>query len=81
MSIGDNDMATGKVKMFNEEKGFGFIIPDEGGKDVFMHFSRFADKSLKKMEKGERVSYELGEAQDGRTEAKQIKYLEESENE
>lgn len=52
-------MATGKVKWFNGNKGFGFIIPDEGGKDVYVHISAVLNSSLNDLYEGDRVSYEL----------------------
>ncbi|MFO1320138.1 MAG: cold-shock protein [Burkholderiales bacterium] len=52
-------MATGKVKWFNEAKGFGFITPDEGGKDVFAHFSGIAGKGFKTLRENQRVSYDV----------------------
>lgn len=52
-------MATGKVKWFSGNKGFGFIIPDEGGKDVYVHVSAVLDSGLKDLYEGNRVSYEL----------------------
>lgn len=52
-------MATGKVKWFNEAKGFGFITPDEGGKDVFAHFSGISGKGFKTLRENQRVSYDV----------------------
>lgn len=54
-------MATGKVKFFNEQKGFGFIIPDEGGKDVFVHKS--GTKS--NLNEGDSVTYDVEETPKG----------------
>lgn len=48
----------GKVKWFNAEKGYGFITPDGGGKDVFVHFSNIGGSGYKSLEEGERVSFE-----------------------
>ena len=56
-------MAYGTVKFFNQEKGFGFITPDEGGQDVFVHVSAVHGSTL--LRDGQRVSYEVG--QDRRT--------------
>jgi CspA family cold shock protein len=55
-------MSTGTVKFFNDEKGFGFIKPDDGGNDLFVHVSAVEKGSLSTDEK---VSYEIGEGQRG----------------
>ena len=55
-------MATGKVKFFNDTKGFGFITPDDGGKDLFVHISAVEQGSLSE---NEEVEYEVGEGQKG----------------
>jgi cold shock protein len=52
-------MATGLVKWFNDAKGFGFITPDEGGSDVFIHFSAIAMDGYKTLKQGSKVSFEL----------------------
>ena len=51
-------MATGTVKWFNDDKGFGFITPDESGKDLFVHYSGIATDGFRSMPEGARVSYE-----------------------
>lgn len=56
-------MLSGKVKWFNFKKGFGFIIPDDGGRDVFVHISAVHDAHLKRLEDGQAVFYELKEEQ------------------
>ena len=48
-------MATGTVKWFNAAKGYGFITPDEGGKDLFVHFSQIAGEGYKSLDEGSRV--------------------------
>ncbi|MEM8935124.1 MAG: cold-shock protein [Pseudomonadota bacterium] len=67
-------MATGAVKWFNATKGFGFIQPDEGGNDVFVHISAVQASGLKGLDEGQRVSYELSE-QRGRVAASDLKAL------
>ncbi|WP_455196823.1 transcription antiterminator/RNA stability regulator CspE [Kaarinaea lacus] len=52
-------MATGTVKWFNESKGFGFISPDDGSKDVFVHFSAIASEGFRTLAEGQQVSYEV----------------------
>jgi CspA family cold shock protein len=51
-------MPQGTVKWFNDEKGFGFITPDEGGEDLFVHHSGIAGGGFKTLDEGERVTYE-----------------------
>ena len=52
-------MATGTVKWFNESKGFGFITPEDGGKDLFAHFSAIRNQGFKTLAEGQRVSFEV----------------------
>ena len=52
-------MATGTVKWFNETKGYGFIQPDEGGPDVFVHISAVERAGLRSLNEGQKVNYEL----------------------
>jgi CspA family cold shock protein len=58
-------MATGTVKWFNNDKGFGFITPDEGGKDLFVHHSSINGSGFRSLEDGARVSYESEEGPKG----------------
>jgi cold shock protein len=60
-------MANGIVKWFNAEKGYGFITPDEGGKDLFAHFSEIQTTGFKTLEENQRVSYEVGQGAKGPT--------------
>lgn len=55
-------MATGTVKWFNSVKGFGFIKPDDGGKDVFVHIAAVEGAGLGTLAEGQRISYELTRA-------------------
>ncbi len=51
-------MATGTVKWFNKTKGFGFIIPDDGDKDVFVHITAVAESGLNELVEGQKISFE-----------------------
>jgi CspA family cold shock protein len=51
-------VARGTVKWFSQEKGYGFITPDEGGEDLFVHYSAIEGKGFRSLEEGQRVSYE-----------------------
>ncbi len=52
-------MATGTVKWFNDAKGFGFITPDEGGEDLFAHFSAIQNSGYKSLAENQRVSFDV----------------------
>ena len=64
-------MATGKVKWFDAKKGFGFITPDDGGKDAFLHVSALQAANIQSVNDGQAVSYELTE-QRGKQAASEI---------
>ncbi|KXB54574.1 transcriptional repressor activity CueR [Corynebacterium sp. CMW7794] len=58
-------MAQGTVKWFNAEKGFGFIAPDDGSADVFVHYSEIQGKGFRSLEENQKVEFEVGEGQKG----------------
>jgi len=58
-------MATGTVKWFNSEKGFGFIAPDGGGEDVFAHFSNIAASGYRSLQENDKVEFDVGEGRKG----------------
>lgn len=62
-------MATGTVKWFNTTKGFGFIQPDNGGKDVFVHISAVEAAGLRSLNEGQQVTFEMARSRDGRESA------------
>ncbi|MDZ5695909.1 MULTISPECIES: cold-shock protein [Phyllobacteriaceae] len=67
-------MSTGTVKWFNGTKGFGFIQPDNGGKDVFVHISAVERSGLGSLVEGQKVSYEVSEdSRSGRTSAENLR--------
>ena len=57
-------MATGLVKFFNKDKGFGFIVPDDGGKDVFIHANDVLKSGIEFLSKDQNISYETKEDRD-----------------
>jgi CspA family cold shock protein len=59
------DMATGTVKWFNAEKGFGFIEQDGGGADVFAHYSNIAAQGFRELQEGQKVSFDVTQGQKG----------------
>jgi len=62
-------MITGTVKFFNSTKGFGFIAPDDGSKDAFVHISAVERAGLSGLAEGQKVSYDLEHGRDGRASA------------
>ena len=62
-------MSVGTVKWFNSTKGFGFIEPEDGGADVFVHITAVQASGMNGLEEGQKVSYELEEGRNGRTNA------------
>ena len=58
-------MATGTVKWFNAEKGFGFIAPDDGSSDVFVHYSEIQGSGFRTLEENQQVTFEVGSGPKG----------------
>lgn len=59
-------MATGTVKWFNDAKGYGFITPDDGGEELFAHFSAIKMDGFKTLKQGQRVTFDLKEGEKGK---------------
>ena len=69
-------MATGKVKWFNDQKGYGFIKPDEGGQDIFVHISAVERSGLRSLKEDQAIQYELyTDERRGKTSAVDLKIL------
>ncbi len=68
-------MPTGTVKWFNTTKGYGFIAPDDGGKDIFVHISAVERAGLTGLADNQKVSFEMIEGRDGRESAGDLKLL------
>lgn len=68
-------MPTGTVKWFNATKGFGFIAPDDGGKDVFVHISAVERAGLTGLADNQKVSFEMQAGRDGRSSAGDLRLL------
>jgi CspA family cold shock protein len=66
-------MPSGTVKWFNNKKGFGFIVPETGGQDVFVHISAVEKSGMKSLEEGQKVSFELAPDREGRMTAVNLK--------
>ena len=67
-------MTTGTVKWFNPTKGYGFIEPEDGSKDVFVHISAVERAGLTSLNEGQKVSYELQAGQNGKSSADSLRY-------
>ncbi len=68
-------MATGTVKWFNTTKGFGFIAPEDGGNDVFVHISAVEAAGMTGLADDQKISYEMVEGRDGRASAGELKLV------
>ncbi len=62
---GVTQVSTGTVKWFNSSKGFGFICPDDGGEDLFVHYSEIKSEGYATLDEGQKVEYEVGEGKKG----------------
>ena len=65
-------MATGTVKWFNPAKGFGFIEPDDGGEDAFVHISAVEQAGLSTLQEGQKVNFELQPGRNGKSSAENL---------
>ena len=68
-------MSTGTVKWFNATKGYGFIEPEEGGSDVFVHISAVERAGMQSLREGQKVEFEIAPGRDGRSSAEDLKAL------
>ena len=68
-------MAIGTVKWFNAQKGYGFIQPESGGKDVFVHISALERAGISGLNEGQKVSYDIEQGQQGKTSAVNLKLV------
>ncbi len=69
-------MTTGTVKFFNATKGYGFIEPEDGSKDAFVHISAVERAGLNSLNEGQKVSYELRAGQNGKSSAEDLSVIE-----
>jgi cold shock protein len=65
LAVEDSQMATGTVKWFNDDKGFGFITPEDGGKDLFVHHSDINSDGFRSLQEGSKVNFEVGSGDKG----------------
>lgn len=70
---GSSKMAKGIVKWFNTEKGFGFIQPEDGGKDIFVHITALQEAGIQSLSDDQPIEYEMVEGRDGRQSAGELK--------
>ncbi|MDH3413662.1 MAG: cold-shock protein [Gammaproteobacteria bacterium] len=68
-------MAIGSVKWFNPAKGFGFVAPEDEGKDVFIHVSALERAGISGLAEGQKIEYELGAGRDGRSSAEKVRLV------
>ena len=68
-------MTKGTVKWFNQARGYGFIAPDDGSKDAFVHVTAIEAAGLESLEEGQKIEYELRQGQDGKSSAEAITLL------
>ena len=66
LNLGEDKMPTGKIKWYNSQKGYGFVAPDDGGKDVFVHVSAVERAGLRELSDDQAISYDLEDGRDGR---------------
>jgi len=66
-------MPTGTVKWFSDQKGYGFVTPDDGGKDIFVHHTGIEGAGFKSLKEGEKVSYEVVQSPKGEQATKVVK--------
>ncbi len=69
-------MPIGTVKFFNEQKGFGFIAPDDGGADTFVHATAVEQAGMNSIQQNQRLSYDVVQGQRGKTEAANLRAVE-----
>ena len=68
-------MATGTVKWFNTQKGYGFIAPEDGSRDVFVHISAVEQSGIGRLNEGQKISYEVETGRNGKSSAVGLKAL------